>query len=59
MPAGLRVNKDPINNGKIQYFPALDVDSTGGINILFYDDRNTTSESAEVWLATSADGGTT
>jgi hypothetical protein len=57
--AGLRVNQDPINNGKIQYFPALDVDSTGGINILFYDDRNTTSDSAEVWLTRSVDGGTT
>ena len=57
--AGIRVNQDPINNGKIQYFPALDVDSTGGINILFYDDRNTSSDSTEVWLARSSDGGTT
>ena len=56
---GIRVNQDSMNNGKIQYFPALDVDSTGGINILFYDDRNTTSDSAEVWLAQSSDGGNT
>jgi hypothetical protein len=54
---GIRVNQDPLNNGKIQYFPALEIDSTGGINILFYDDRNTTSDSAEVWLARSSDGG--
>jgi Secretion system C-terminal sorting domain len=56
---GIRVNQDPLNDGKIQYFPAMDVDSTGGINILFYDDRNTASDSAEVWLAKSIDGGTT
>jgi hypothetical protein len=56
---GIRVNRDPTNDGKIQYFPALDVDSTGGINILFYDDRNTSSDSAEVWLARSIDGGNT
>jgi hypothetical protein len=55
--AGIRVNQDPLNNGKIQYFPAIDVDSSGGINILFYDDRNTSSDSAEVWLARSTDGG--
>jgi hypothetical protein len=54
---GIRVNQDPVNDGKIQYFPALDVDSTGKINILYYDDRNTSSDSAEVWLASSADGG--
>jgi len=54
---GIRVNQDPLNNGKIQYFPAIDVDTTGGINILFYDDRNTSSDSAEVWLARSTNGG--
>jgi hypothetical protein len=47
-----------LNNGKIQYFPAIDVDSTGAVNILFYDDRNTSSDSAEVFLARSKDGGT-
>jgi hypothetical protein len=56
---GIRVNQDPLNNGKIQYFPALDIDSTGAVNILFYDDRNTTSDSAEVWVARSIDAGTT
>ena len=54
---GIRVNKDPINNGKIQYFPAINVDNTGGINILYYDDRYTTSDSAGVNLSRSADGG--
>jgi len=55
--AGIRVNQDAPNNGKIQYFPAMNIDSTGAINILFYDDRNTSSDSAEVFIARSQDGG--
>lgn len=54
---GIRVNQDPVNNGKIQYFPFLDVDEYGNLNILFYDDRNTTSDSASVFLTRSTDGG--
>ena len=57
--AGIRVNQDAMNNGKIQYCPAIDVDSTGAVNVLFYDDRNTSSDSAEVFLARSMDGGNT
>jgi hypothetical protein len=56
---GIRVNQDALNNGKIQYFPAIDVDSTGAVNILFYDDRNTASDSAEIILARSQNGGST
>lgn len=48
-----RVNQDNINNGKIQYFPAVAVDRSGAINILFYDDRNTSSDSTGVYLARS------
>jgi hypothetical protein len=55
--AGIRVNQDPVNDGKIQYFPFINVDDMGNINILFYDDRNTTSDSAMVFLARSTDGG--
>lgn len=54
---GIRVNQDPFNNGKIQYLPAIDIDENGGVNIIFYDDRNTTSDSAEVFLARSTNGG--
>jgi BNR/Asp-box repeat len=54
---GIRVNQDDLNNDKIQYFPYLDVDPYGNLNILFYDDRNTTSDSADVFLARSTDGG--
>ena len=56
---GIRVNQDAPNNGKIQYFPGIVVDSAGGINILYYDDRNTSSDSAEIMLARSLDGGST
>jgi hypothetical protein len=56
---GIRVNQDALNNGKIQYFPAVRVDSAGNIFVLYYDDRNTASDSAEVYLSRSTDGGNT
>jgi hypothetical protein len=55
--AGIRVNQDALNNGKTQYFPAVHVDKFGTINVIFYDDRNTTFDSAGVFLARSKDGG--
>jgi hypothetical protein len=51
--------QDLLNNGKIQYFPSVHVDIFGAINIIFYDDRKTTSDSAGVFLARSTDGGDT
>ncbi|MGH2575710.1 MAG: sialidase family protein, partial [Ignavibacteria bacterium] len=36
----LRVNNDPINNGKIQYWSAIAVNELGNINIIFMDTRN-------------------
>jgi hypothetical protein len=56
---GIRVNQDAVNNGKIQYFPAICVDSTGAINVLYYDDRNTTSDSSQVYISRSTTGGDT
>jgi len=56
---GIRVNQDAFNNGKIQYFPAVHVDKQGGLNVIFYDDRNTTTDSTGVFLARSEDGGDT
>ena len=56
---GIRVNQDQINNGKIQYFPFLEIDNEGELNILYYDDRNTTSDSTDVFLSRSTDGGNT
>ncbi len=56
---GIRVNQDPPDNGKIQYFPTIHIDIKGNIYVIFYDDRNTTSDSASVFLARSTDGGDT
>lgn len=56
---GIRVNQDNINNGKTQFFPALHVDKYGGVNVLYYDDRFTTSDSCGVMLSRSTDGGDT
>jgi hypothetical protein len=55
----IRVNQDALNNGKIQYFPAIHVDDSGGVNVIYYDDRSTTSDSAFVTLSRSTDGGIT
>ena len=57
--AGMRVNQDELNNGKIQYMPGITVDAFGGINIIYYDDRTTTSDSSSVFLSRSIDGGVT
>ncbi len=56
--AGVRVNQDPINNGRNQFFPALRVDEDGGVNIIYYDNRNVL-DSADVYLSRSIDGGFT
>lgn len=54
----VRVNDDPLNNGKDQYYPWCTVDQgTGQLHIVFYDNRHTTSDSTGVWMATSNDGG--
>ncbi len=57
--AGIRVNQDPLNNGKYQFFNAIRVDEYGGINCVYYDNRNTAPDSAEVFVARSIDGGNT
>ncbi|MEO8209704.1 MAG: T9SS type A sorting domain-containing protein [bacterium] len=55
--SGVRVNQDPINNGKVQYFPAINVDDNGGLNVIYYDNRNISSDSMDVYLSRSTDGG--
>lgn len=56
----VRVNDDPINNGKEQYYPWCTVDqNTGQLNLVWYDNRNTTNDSTGVFMATSDDGGLT
>lgn len=56
---GVRVNQDAINNGKVQYFPAVRVDEGGGVNIVYYDNRNAIPDSMEVYISRSLDGGNT
>lgn len=56
----VRVNGDPVGNGRDQFFPWIDVDPmTGHVYIVYYDRRATTGVDTEVWLATSTDGGAT
>lgn len=57
--SGIRVNQDAINNGKTQFFSGITVDDFGGVNIIFYDDRNTTIDSSGIFLARSTDTGST
>jgi hypothetical protein len=53
---GIRVNQDPLNNGRVQFFPAINVDDDGGINVVYYDTRHST-DSVEVFISRSTDGG--
>ena len=56
----VRVNDDPLKNGKTQFFTWLSVDpSDGSINILFYDRRDGTGTQTGVTMARSVDGGKT
>ncbi len=56
---GIRVNQDALNNGKTQWQPWVCVDAAGGVNVVYYDDRNTSADSAETFVSRSLDGGTT
>jgi len=55
--SAIRVNQDAVNNGKTQYFPTVHIDKFGAVNVIFYDDRNTSNDSSGVFLARSTDGG--
>jgi len=53
----IRVNNDPIGNGKIQYWPSVAISELGEISILFYDTRNTPNNSfIKAYIARSIDG---
>jgi hypothetical protein len=54
---GIRVNQDALNNGKVQFLPAIRVDEDGGINVIYYDNRNISSDSCEIYLSRSVNGG--
>lgn len=54
----LKVNQDPAGLGKEHFFPWITVDAvTGGICVIYYDDRNVSSTEVETWVSYSYDGG--
>lgn len=54
----MRVNDDPVGNGKEQFFTWMAVDpADGSINVVFYDRRDTTGTLTRLTLARSIDGG--
>ncbi|GAB4372184.1 MAG: hypothetical protein Kow0042_15370 [Calditrichia bacterium] len=56
----IRVNDDPIGNGIDQWFPWIDVNPYGVINVVYYDSRNDPANMmTDVWVAQSSDGGET
>jgi hypothetical protein len=58
--APVRINNDPVGNGKLQYWPWISVNDNGNIAIVWLDTRNTTDISIfEAYLARSNDGGLT
>lgn len=56
----VKMNQDESGLGKQHYFPWITVDASNGvISAVFYDDRNVSSNQAEVYCANSEDGGLT
>jgi hypothetical protein len=58
--APLRVNQDPLGNGKDQWFPFAAVAPDGRVDVMFYDRRDHRfNRFTHVYLARSHDGGAT
>ncbi len=58
--APVRVNDDPLKNGKVQFFTWMSVDpADSSVNIVFYDRRDTEGALTKLTLARSIDGGRT
>jgi hypothetical protein len=54
----VRVNDDPVKNGKVQFFTWMAVDPVdGSINVVFYDRRDTDGSQTRLTVARSVDGG--
>ncbi|MCF8234662.1 MAG: T9SS type A sorting domain-containing protein [Bacteroidales bacterium] len=54
----VKVNQDEPGVGKEHYFPWITCDPVSGyLSVIFYDDRNLSSNQCEVWCANSLDGG--
>jgi hypothetical protein len=58
--APVRVNDDPLKNGKAQFFTWMAVDPVdGSVNTVFYDRRDTEGTLTRLTMARSTDGGRT
>jgi hypothetical protein len=58
--APVRVNDDPVKNGKVQFFTWMSVDpADGSVNVAFYDRRDTEGTMTGLTFARSTDGGRT
>jgi hypothetical protein len=58
--APVRVNDDPVKNGKVQFFTWMSVDPIdGSVNVVFYDRRDTEGAQTKLTMARSTDGGRT
>ncbi|HEX6728448.1 MAG TPA: sialidase family protein, partial [Pyrinomonadaceae bacterium] len=56
----VRVNDDPLKNGKVQFFTWMAVDPMdGSVNTVFYDRRDSSSTVTKLTMARSVDGGRT
>ena len=56
----VRVNDDPLKNGKKQFFTWMSIDPVdGSLNLVFYDRRNSKGSETKLILARSVDGGRT
>jgi hypothetical protein len=53
-----KVNQDP-GTGRRNFHPAVVVTPDGGVNVSYYDQRNTTGIETEFWLSRSLNGGST
>ena len=54
----MRVNDDPVGNGKNQLFAWMAVDpGDGSVNLIFYDQRDLVGDDLRLTLARSTDGG--
>ena len=54
-----RVNQDTPGSGRYQYFGSVVVDPNGGVNVEYYDQRNTTGFVTQTYLSRSITGGDT
>ncbi len=56
----LKVNQDPIGQGKTHYMCWMACDqANGNLAVVYYDNRNVNNNQCEAWMAWSQDGGDT